>query len=38
VLEVPGKDGHGPDAANVARVKLMRGEAAAPRRRPARSG
>ncbi len=36
VLEVPGEDGHGPDAANVALVKLMRREATARRRGPAR--
>jgi deoxyribonuclease-4 len=36
VLEVPGEDGHGPDAANVALVKLMRRGAAGPPRRPAR--
>ena len=36
VLEVPGGTGHGPDAANVALVKLMRREAAGPRKRPAR--
>lgn len=35
VLEVPGSDGHGPDAANVALVKLMREGAADPREAPA---
>jgi deoxyribonuclease-4 len=34
VLEVPGDRGHGPDATNVAIVKLMRREAAGPRKRP----
>lgn len=34
VLEVPGLDGHGPDAANVALVKLMREGAADPREAP----
>jgi deoxyribonuclease-4 len=38
VLEVPGETGHGPDAANVALVKLMRREAAGRRKRPARGG
>jgi deoxyribonuclease IV len=33
VLEVPGADGHGPDAANVALAKRMRSGAGAPRRR-----
>ncbi len=32
VLEVPGADGHGPDAANVALAKSMRAGAGAPRR------
>jgi deoxyribonuclease-4 len=35
VLEVPGLDGHGPDAANVALVKRMREAAANPRGEPA---
>ncbi|MFH0916724.1 MAG: deoxyribonuclease IV [bacterium] len=34
VLEVPGSDGHGPDAATVALVKLMREGAADPREPP----
>ena len=34
VLEVPGSDGHGPDAATVALVKLMREGAADPREAP----
>jgi deoxyribonuclease IV len=33
VLEVPGADGHGPDAANVFLAKRMRSGAGAPRRR-----
>jgi deoxyribonuclease-4 len=36
VLEVPGERGHGPDAVNVNRVKLMRQGAAGRRPRPAR--
>ncbi len=32
ILEVPGADGHGPDAANVALAKRMRSGAPAPRR------
>lgn len=36
VLEVPGERGHGPDAVNVNRVKLMRLGAAGRRRQPAR--
>lgn len=35
VLEVPGHDGRGPDAANVALAKAMRAGAAAPRAAPA---
>jgi deoxyribonuclease IV len=33
ILEVPGADGHGPDAANMALAKRMRSGAGAPRRR-----
>ncbi len=35
VLEVPGEKGHGPDAVNVARVKLMRQGAGGRPKRPA---
>ena len=37
VLEVPGADGHDPDAANIAVVKAMRAGAAGPPRGPARA-
>lgn len=36
VLEVPGEQGHGPDAASVALVKAMRRGAVGPQRAPAR--
>lgn len=38
VLEVPGHDGRGPDAANVSLAKAMRAGAAAPRGAPAPAG